>query len=299
MKCLVTGAGGLLGFETCQILKTQGYEVWAIDNGFRSKLIPPCDHWFSQSLSDCLDQLPTDFDVIYHLAAINGTAYFYSIPHTVLTNNLDCDLLIFQWAKKCKKLIALVYASSSEVVAGSTENKIPEKADVLINNIHNPRWSYRLAKIVAENYLANSTLPWIAIRYYNVYGVHSRAGHFVADQIENQINGKFQVIGGHETRSFCYVTDAVQATINLVGLTNQQIINIGTDEETKIVDGANIISKHLGITQPSWTLIESREGSSNTRVPEIAKLKSLLPMYNPRSFDQGIQEVIKLKFQTQ
>lgn len=295
MKCLVTGAGGLLGFEICQQLKEQGHEVWAIDSGFRSQLRPPCDHWYPENLITALFHVPKDFDVVYHMAAINGTDYFYSMPLTVLTNNIQCDLLVFEWAQQCTNLKSLVYASSSEIVAGSNEDGIPEKVDILIKDIHNPRWSYRLAKIASENYLHNSNLPWIAVRYFNVYGAHSRAGHFVADQIDNQLNGVFQIIGPDESRSFCYVSDAMSATINLVGKVNQEVINVGTSEETNILEGANIICQELGFSNPKWNFIQGRNGSSSKRVPNLSKLCSILPAYKPRSFREGIVETIRLR----
>jgi UDP-glucose 4-epimerase len=292
MKCLVTGASGLLGHEICRQLKNSNHEVWAIDNGFRSHTKPSCDVFIEKDLIDCFDTLPIDFDIIYHMAAINGTDYFYSMPLTVLTNNLNCDLKLFSWAEKCIKLKNLIYASSSEVVSGSTENGIVEKTTVTIDNIHNARWSYRLPKIVAENYLSNSNLPWIIIRYYNVYGPLSKFGHFVADQIYNQQKGIFKVIGPQETRSFCYVSDAVLATINLIGKADFKIVNVGSDEEILVFDAAKIISNNLSITNPTWEFMPGRIGSSVRRVPDISLLKKLLPNYKHRSFQQGIQETI-------
>jgi len=293
MKCLVTGASGLLGHEICRQLKNSDNQVWAIDNGFRSNLKPPCDVFIQDNLADCLDTLPLDFDVIYHMAAINGTDYFYSMPLTVLANNLNCDLKLFGWAEKCTSLTCLVYASSSEVVAGSTENGIPEKTTVTIDNIHNARWSYRLPKIVAENYLANSNLPWMIVRYFNVYGPLSKSGHFVADQISNQTKGVFKVIGPQETRSFCFVNDAIHATIALTGKANGQIVNVGSDEEIPILDAAKIISESLNIVDPTWVLLPGRSGSSLKRVPDISLLKTLLPTYQCRSFRQGIQQTVQ------
>ena len=73
MKILVTGASGLLGTEICRQLKTvAGNEVWAIDNHSRSSIIPPCDQFMNIDLIDktSLDQLPRDFDYIYHYGVI-------------------------------------------------------------------------------------------------------------------------------------------------------------------------------------------------------------------------------------
>lgn len=295
MKCLVTGAAGLLGHEICQQLYSHGHEVYATDNNFRGQANPLCHQWIPGDLPSVLETLSTDFNFIYHMAAINGTSYFYEIPNKLLKNNIDCDLQLFEWARNCSKLQSLVYGSSSEIVSGSPNHHTAEELDILVKNLHNPRWSYRLAKMVGENYLVNSSLPWVIVRYYNVYGHNSKAGHFVYDQIENIKNSIYRLIGAEETRSFCFVSDAVSATIKVAESTNKLLINIGSDVEIKIMDAANIIAKHLGHNSCAWELTPSRLGSTATRVPDISVLRSIIPDYQPRSFDQGIREILNVK----
>lgn len=294
MKCLVTGAAGLIGHEICEQLYNRGYKVWATDNNFRGKAVPKCHHWLHGNLIDILSELDTDFDFVYHMAAINGTSYFYEIPNTLLKNNIDCDLSLFEWSKKCTDLTALVYGSSSELVAGSPNHCTGEELDIFVKDLHNPRWSYRLAKMVAENYLSNSNLPWVAIRYYNVYGHNSKSGHFVFDQIQNITQGIYKLIGADETRSFCFVTDAVDASIQVAEKTCKVLINIGSDVEVKILDAANIIAQSLGKTNYTWDIAPGRIGSTPTRVPNLSLLRSIVVDYNPRSFAEGINEIIKV-----
>lgn len=293
MKCLVTGAAGLIGHELCRQLYNNNHEVWATDNNFRGHATPDCHHWLPGNLVDVIPGLDKDFDVVYHMAAINGTSYFYEIPNALLKNNIDCDLSMFEWCKTCSSLKSLVYGSSSEVVSGSTNHQTGEELDIFIKNLHNPRWSYRLPKMVAENYLANSDLPWVSIRYYNVYGHNSKAGHFVFDQIQNIKQGVYKLIGANETRSFCFVADAVDATIRVAQKANKILVNIGSDVEIKIIDAANIIAKHLDKKNYTWDIVPGRVGSTPTRVPDLTLLRSLITDYNPRPFDDGINEVIK------
>lgn len=292
MKCLVTGASGLIGHELCRQLIEAEHDVWAVDNGFRGNLIPPNTVWLSGDIAKLLPSLPVDFDIVYHMAAINGTKFFYDIPNTLLKNNIECDLSVFAWAKTCPKLGSLVYASSSEIVSDSYLHYTPEETDVVIKNLHNPRWSYRLAKMVAENYLSNSSLPWIAVRYFNVYGAHSKAGHFVSDQMEKIHHNIFELIGADETRSFCFVEDAVAVTQKLPGAVNQKVINVGSDEEISILDAANTICQAMHKEIPNWKLLPGRSGSARTRVPNLSLLKTIVPDYCPRSFAQGVKEIV-------
>lgn len=293
-KILVTGASGLLGTEFCRQFKEAGHIVYAIDNHSRSTTIPSCDEWYRIDLNDVddLNQLPTDFDYIYHYGAINGTTNFYKMPNKVLENNFVCDLNIFNFARKCTNLKRLVYASSSEVVADDATSPVFENTDVVIKDIHNARWSYRLAKITSENYLANSDLPYVTLRYFNVYGENSKQGHFLGDQINKIQNGIFTVIGPHETRSFCHVSDATRASIYVAENIDRQLINIGNDNEITIGDAVKIIAQKLGYPNAKFEILPSMQGSPSNRRPDISKLRSIMPDYEPMSFEAGIQQIL-------
>jgi UDP-glucose 4-epimerase len=293
-KILVTGASGLLGTEFCRQLKEAGHVIYAVDNHSRSTTIPSCDEWFRIDLNsvDDLNQLPTDFEYIYHYGAINGTKNFYERPNEVLANNFISDINVFRFAARCKNLIRLVYASSSEVVSDDPVSPVTENLDIKINNIHNARWSYRLAKVTSENYLANSPLPYVMIRYFNVYGENSKQGHFLGDQINKINNGIFSVIGAQETRSFCHVSDAVRASIYVAEHANRELINIGNDREISIGDAVKIIATIMGHPSAVFEQLPSMPGSVANRRPNIDKLRSIMPNYNPMSFEEGIRQIL-------
>jgi nucleoside-diphosphate-sugar epimerase len=295
MKILVTGASGLLGTEICRQLKTdKKNEVWAIDNHSRSNTIPESDRFMALDLlnGENFKDLPLDFDYIYHYGAINGTKNFYERPNQVLLNNFVCDLNVFEHASLCKNLKKLVYASSSEVVSDDPTSPVPEHTDITIKNIHNARWSYRLAKICSENYLVNSAIPYVMLRYFNVYGDNSKAGHFLADQIQKIKNGVFECVGPAETRSFCHVEDAVGATIFCAEHADKELINIGNDQEISIAVAAQIIAEALGHVNPVWISSPGKTGSTVNRRPDITKLKSIMSDYSPRPFEQGVRQIV-------
>jgi len=294
-KILVTGASGLLGTEICRQLKTvEGNEVWAIDNHSRSSTIPPCDHFLEIDLTDqtSIDKLPRVFDYIYHYGAINGTKNFYERPNHVLANNFICDLNMFEYAGEITNLKKIVYASSSEIVSDDPVSPVPEHANITIRDIHNARWSYRLAKVCSENYLANSRLPYVMLRYFNVYGENSKAGHFLADQIAKIKEGRFECFGANETRSFCHVEDAIRASIYCAQTQTRELINIGNDREITIMDAAQIIASALGHANPAWTTTPGKPGSTASRRPDITRLRSIMPDYVPMSFESGVQKSI-------
>lgn len=295
-KILVTGASGLLGTEICKQLKQDSeVELWALDNHSRSESIPPCDHWVKGDLRDAniWDKLPDDFTQVYHYSAINGTKNFYERPNEVLTNNFISDVAVFEWASTLPSLEKLVYASTSEIVSDAPVCPTPELVDVNINDIHNARWSYRIGKIASENYLANSRLPWVVVRYFNIYGADSKAGHFIADQIDKISRGEFVMTGGDETRSFCYIEDAVSATIYVADHAVHEIYNVGNDIETSIQEAADTVAVALGKGTPQWEVKPGMPGSTKRRLPDISKLRRLWPDYSPRQFADGMAEVIR------
>ena len=294
-KILITGAGGLLGTEFCRQLTAEGHEIWAIDNQSRSTSIPECDRWIITDLKlpdVFVNVLPTDFDYIYHYGAINGTTNFYERPNEVLVNNFVSDINVFEFASMNSNLKRLVYASSSEVVSDDPVLPVTENSDVLIKNIHNARWSYRLAKIASENFLYNSKLPYVMLRYFNVYGENSKKGHFLGDQIDKIKNGVFSVIGAQETRSFCHVSDAVRASIFVAENINRELVNIGNDREITIGDAVQVIAAELGYSTAIFEQLPSKAGSVANRRPNIDKLRSIMPDYAPISFEQGIRSIL-------
>jgi UDP-glucose 4-epimerase len=296
MKILVTGASGLLGTEICRQLKQEGdHDVWAVDNHSRSTTIPDCDKFLELDLTigASFEQFPTDFDYIYHYGAINGTKNFYERPNEVMWNNTVTDFNMFEFGTMCNKTLKkFVYASSSEIVSDDPQSPVKENLDITIKDIHNARWSYRLPKICSENFLTNSKIPYVMFRYFNVYGDNSKAGHFLADQIAKIKSGVFEVVGPAETRSFCHVEDAVRASIHLSRSVKNELVNIGNDREITIMEAAQTIARVMGHTDPVWITTPGKAGSTANRRPDISKLKSILKDYRPRTFEQGVKEIV-------
>jgi nucleoside-diphosphate-sugar epimerase len=293
-KILITGASGLIGREFCNQLSLDN-DVTAVDNNQRFKDYVPNNCLYVQAnLTEYLAQATNDFDIIYHMAATNGTKYFYSQPNDVLRNNVTLDLAMFRFAESnpaCK----LIYASSSEVVAGTTIFPTPETTDISISNIHNPRWSYMLPKVLAENYLFNSNIDFLVIRFFNVFSEHSGSGHFVRDIIDKIQTANFELVGADETRSFCYVNDAVDAVIKISNV-SKQVVNVGSDEELTILEAANIIAHAMGKFNAEWKLKPGLIGSAKNRRPNLTELKRLLPAFLPRSFKETMHLVVPIQF---
>jgi len=286
-KILITGANGLIGRSLYQHLKHSRDEIYAVDNNSRFSTYTQ-DGVTNQPLEEFLQNCNIGFDYIIHLAAINGTSNFYSRPLDVISNNVKSDLSVFDYAQQhnCK----ILYASSSEVVSESSNIPTSEEIDVTVKDIHNPRWSYKFGKMIGENYLMNSKLDYVIIRFFNLFSEHSGKGHFVHDIVQKIKQNNFELIGPFETRSFCYVTDVVPHFLPIMHKINKEILNLGSDEEIKIIEAANIIC-HKFKVKPNWKFKDSLPGSCQRRCPDLSKIKSIIPDYNPRKFAQIIDQI--------
>ena len=312
---LITGAAGFIGFHLAKSLSEASVEVTVIDNLSRgmsdeefSDLVNKENVRFVQAdmteTSYC-SLLDERYDEIYHLAAVNGTRYFYEKPEEVLRVNILSLMHILQWIdqNRCGKFL---FTSSSEAYAGtvrafpSAERAlVPTKEDVplCIDDVFNERYSYGGSKIAGElltiNYMRSKKIPFSIVRYHNIYGPRMGLEHVIPEFCKRIYDKQspFNVFGGEDTRAFCYISDAVTATRMVMEKKecNGHIVHIGNSaEEIKI---AELAKKMIGISNFSTALniMPSREGSVPRRCPDTQKL-TMLTGYKPLvPLDEGLK----------
>ena len=112
-RILVTGGAGFIGSSLCERLVQQGHNVVALDSMFRgdaANLDEIIDEQnFSLYAGDVRDVDDLDacveamggLDVIYHLAAINGTKWFHEAAHSVIDVNINGTLRTLELAMAC------------------------------------------------------------------------------------------------------------------------------------------------------------------------------------------------------
>lgn len=298
MKILVTGGTGFIGSYVAKSLYSQGHNVTICDNNSRGvidksiKDIPTiiCDLTNPKEL----DKLDTDYDCVYHFAAINGTGNFYKIPHMVLKVNTLANINILDWCLKnnIKKILS---TSSSEVYAATPNKQIPtnESVNITIDDVYNSRYSYAGSKILGELLFLSYQklgLDVRIVRPHNVYGPRMGFDHVIPQVIERIYNKEtpFKVYGPNQTRAFCYIDDAVNA-FELI-MNNPQcegkIIHLGTNEETNIL---SLVEQLFNISNfsPEVELVEPPEGSVERRCPDVSFLESI--GYSPKTtLQQGL-----------
>ncbi len=311
-KVLITGGAGFIGFFLAKHLAEQGQNVTICDNLFRGKkdeefnaLLEQPDVRFIQAdltEPDQLGKLETNYDYVYHLAAINGTKYFYEIPHTVLRVNTLSTINILDWfvQSKCKKIL---FSSSSEAYAslgGSSQLQYPTPEDIplAVTDIFNPRWSYGGSKLIGElffvNYARQFRRRMSIVRYTNIYGPRMGYEHVMSEFMMRLLKKEspFKIFGAEPTRTFCYVEDAIRATRLVMesDKTDNQILNIGTDkEEISMLNLARRMFDLFGF-HPKVEIHPAPQGSVMRRCPDISKLHRLTGFESKVKLDEGLRQ---------
>lgn len=317
MNVLITGGCGFIGFHLANFHAKKNDKVVIFDNLYKLNKIK--DESFVEFLEKDnvffydLDlskpikcKLPFKIDIVYHLAAINGTKLFYSIPYELCKNNIlaTMNLLDFLEQTECNKI---VYSSSSEVYSGAEEFgllDIPtsESAPVVFPQPTDIRYSYGTSKFIAEflclQFSKKKKIASSVIRFHNIYGPRMGGNHAVPGIIIRlkKLENPFKIFGAKETRAFCYVDDAVRATYKVATSSkcNGEIIHIGNpSEEIQISDLTKIISKMMNIEKIDYEELDGLSASVSRRCPDITKLESLTNFKNRISLKEGLKKTIK------
>tara|TARA_B100001057_G_scaffold406948_1_gene420556 strand:- start:864 stop:1721 length:858 start_codon:yes stop_codon:yes gene_type:complete len=282
MKIVLTGHKGFIGQHYLEYIKDR-HDVTTYD------LLD------GQDLKDksVVDTMP-DCDVVVHMAATNGTRLFYETPTEVTMNNTLPTMHIVERYKDTPTKI--VFTSTCEIFNGAIDKglyKVPtdEQVPVMFDDITNARWSYSIPKALGENLISNLSTHWLILRYFNIYGP-AQKDHFISEFVERVKNGEYY-IKGNDTRSFCYVDDAVSMTDQLVMNVNDRIVNVGKQEESSIEDVAKCILDVMGIDPTLLRIEEGPIGSAKRRCPDTRQLKSLTKFDKYTALQDGIRKTVE------
>jgi UDP-glucose 4-epimerase len=297
-KVLITGGTGFIGYHLAARLSAGGCDLTLVDNFFRSRkdadlealCALPNMHLIEADLTNpaSWESLDTDFDEVYHLVGVNGTRYFYEIPHEVLRIGVATTMNALEWFRtKNKKGAKILYTSSNEAYAGALEAfgtlpiPTPEEVPLVVADTYNPRWSYGAQKLIGElffiHYAKAYDLRMSIVRPHNFYGPRAGYEHAIPqiiERIENKTD-PFPIFGADETRSFCYIADAVEAiqTVMESDATDGGTYHIGTSEETSIRDLVEQLCSVAGWHPNELDERTSPPGSVLRRLPDVSKIK--------------------------
>lgn len=224
-RVLVTGGAGFLGSHLCERLVANGDDVLCVDNfytGTKDNVAALLgDARFELLRHDVTFPLYVEVDEIYNLACPASPIHYQLDPVQTTKTSVHGAINMLGLAKRLKAKI--LQASTSEIYGDPLHH--PQR-EVYWGNV-NPiglRSCYdegkRCAETLFSDYRRQHGIDTKIARIFNTYGprMHPNDGRVVSNFVIQALRGEpLTVYGrGEQTRSFCYVSDMIEAFVALM-----------------------------------------------------------------------------------
>lgn len=248
MKTLITGANGFIGKRLYKETKARGLDVVGISKSGREggagiKLV---DITKKGDVDDLFFE--SKFDLVFHLAAYipknQDKLSVDEICKCFDVNTLGTINLLEAGVKYGVR--RFVYASSASVYSAE-----PKKFPVTEEDV-GPRNFYGESKLLAELYVVKyareNGFSYSCLRYSSVYGPGQKRPSVVPLFIDAaRAGGVLKVFGsGNRSQDFVFVDDVVDATLLAGQSETSGVYNIGSGEETTMIELAETIVSIVG-----------------------------------------------------
>lgn len=300
MNILITGGAGFIGSALANRLYADGHDVHVLDDGSNGDVSRLSDGvpFTEGSVTDIplLWSLLPDVACVYHLAARVSVAESMLYPSQYNTVNVGGTVSLME-AVRDTGVKRVVFASSGAVYGDCPQQPIAELVPP------RPTSPYAVSKWAAEQYLFTigriHAIETAALRIFNVYGVGqpSPVSHapVIPRFLQNILTGGSVVIFGNGTQSrdFVYVDDVVAGLKAAAAAQNinQQIINIGSGEETTLNQLIATLEKVTGKkAKPLTNKLTS--GGVQRLWADISKARKLLGYTPMVGLEEGVKRII-------
>lgn len=258
---LVTGGCGLIGSTTIDLLLRDHSpaRIVILDNLVRGTLANIAHVLQDPRVTlvrgdirdpDAARKAVRGMDAVIHMAALRITACAAD-PREALQVMCDGSFNVVEAANAAgvKKLVA----ASSASIYGQADT-FPTREDH--HPYNNDTW-YGASKIMLEgllrSYHAASGLPYVALRYFNVYGprmdIHGKYTEVLIRWMERIAIGQRPLIlgDGHQTMDFVYIDDVARSNIlALQSDCEDEVFNVASGTETSLRELAATLLRVMG-----------------------------------------------------
>jgi UDP-glucuronate decarboxylase len=299
---LVTGGGGFIGSHLCERLLADGHDVVCVDNfytGSKNNIRHLLDSPnFELIRHDITLPVYIEVDAIYNLACPASPVHYQNNPiHTTKT----CVTGAINMLGIAKRLnIPILQASTSEVYGNPLEHPQTESYWGNVNCI-GVRSCYDEGKRCAEtlffDYHRQLDLAIKVVRIFNTYGPRMLPydGRVVSNFIVQALQNKDITIygDGSQTRSFCYVSDLIEALVAMMNTPKEVTgpINLGNPGEFTMLELAELI---IELTNSNSKLVFQKlpKDDPSQRKPDISQANKILKWSPEVQLREGLGKTI-------
>ena len=306
-KFLITGANGFLGKYFIKVIleinkKTNNkIKVLAIDIKFDN-----CEIYKDKNVkklkkdANKIDKFNFKCDYILHAAGIPSPKNYYKKPIEAIFTSITSTKNLLEYSKKINS--KFIFFSSSEIYGNPDKKNIPTKESYNgnVSSIED-RSCYDEGKRVGETlcyfYKIKQKVKCSIFRPFNVFGPGMPKNDYrVFPRFFNSIKKKQPITIfklGKQTRTFCYVTDAITAMFLVTVSGKKFVYNIGNDKpelnmkklHQLMQKSLNKKIKSINIEYPNnYPQVEPQR-----RCPDITKLKKEFNFKNKVTIMESIK----------
>jgi len=305
-RVLITGGAGFIGSWLAEALATLGAEVTVLDN-LSTGSLKNIEHLlhlpnFRFMMGDVSNfKVEERYDFLVHAASLPAPDLYVEKPvETMLSNSLG-TLNILEASRRHNGVV--LYTSTSEVYGDAEVIPTPESYCGRVNpvGIRSPyEESKRFGEALCMAFFRHYGVDVRIARLFNTYGPrldpNARYARVISRFITQALSGKpITVHGdGRQTRSFLYVSDAVEALVRMMvkeGLKGE-VVNVGNPNEVTILELAQLV-KELTDSKSEVEFQPPRPDDPRRRCPDISKAKSLLGWEPKTTLEEGLKHTIK------
>ncbi|MDR3748378.1 MAG: SDR family oxidoreductase [Acidobacteriota bacterium] len=285
MRVLVAGGAGFIGSHLCDVLLAEGHSVICADNlltGRMANLAHLCNQprfeFVQQDICQPFD--PGNIDYLFHFASpASPVDYLQHGIETLQVGSLGTMNCLALAAKYNAKYLL---ASTSECYGDPLEH--PQKKTYWGNvNPIGPRSVYdeskRFAEAATMAYYRYRKVDTRIVRIFNTYGPRLQVndGRVISNFMKQSLLGQdLTVYGdGSQTRSFCYVSDAIAGILALAKSEEHGSINIGNPDEFAVLECTKVVLEITG-SSSQIRFQPLPQDDPKQRRPDILKAKKLL-----------------------
>lgn len=315
-RVLVTGGLGFMGFHLAvRLSREPGTDLVIVDDLRRGRVDQDAKallsganvRFLQRDLTEpaSFAELGSGFDEVYHCAAVVGVRNVVDRPDIVLRVNALSLIFLLDWYVRGGGE-RLLFPSSSEAYAWTQRwhplpVPTPEEVPLSVAELANPRVSYAASKMFGElavtQYCRQHDKHFAIVRYHNVYGPRMGTQHVIPELYWRAIvqrQNPLIVYSIDHRRAFCYVDDAVAATIAALRSPEAtgRTLNIGNDREEITIGGLARTLLEVSGVDARLEGCEAPNDPVDRRCPDLTKARRLLGCEPTVTLANGLRRTV-------